>query len=720
MSNPDQSAVRRTTADRLRFWRSPDGQPAWARPLLLGIAAVAAVLYGWRIRDSGYALYYSIAVKSMSVSWPAFWYGALDPGATITIDKLAGSFLPQALSARIFGYHAWALTLPQVIEGVVAVLAMYRIGRRWVGPTAGLLAAGLFGLTPVIASMFGHPMEDGLLTMCLVLAADAATHAIRHARLRSLLLAGVWVGLGFQAKMLQAWMILPAVALAYLLAAPTTLRRRLGHLAAAGAVTLAVSLSWIALYTVTPAADRPYIDGSTTNSAAAMVFGYNGTDRFGLHWPGAMTPMTAGATSGKGGLEPPAGFTPPAGADLPGGPGGPDAAGPPGAGPDGGGWTKLGSARYATQIGWLYPLAGIALAAGLWRTRRAPRTDPARAGYLLWGAWLGTFVAVFSAMTLPHTAYLASLAPAVAALTAAGIVHAWRTYQTRTGRWLLPTMVAAELAWTGYLSARYPTFLPWLVWPALGLGAAAVLTVAVTSLRDRRTAPAPASRNRRPRPALIGAATAGAVAAALAVPTAWAVSVLHPDYSGSAFDAAAGPAGGPLTMAGPPGGAAFAAGGPQGTATLTTDQQRLLTYLRQHRNGARYLAATDSWNTAAPYITATGERLLPVGGFSGTAPSPTLDAFTALIRTGQLRFVLLSPAGLGGFPMPGRAGPGTPITTWAKANCTAVSATEYGGSGPPTAGPSEPAGPGPLAGTPGAGPMARFGTLPPALYQCGG
>ncbi len=280
------------------------GQPGWARPALLGIAALAAALYAWNITQAGLAPFYSVAVKSMSESWKAFFYGALDPNATVTIDKLAGSFLPQALSARIFGFHAWSVALPQVIEGVIAVLAMYRVVRRWAGAVPGLLAAAIFTLTPIAASMFGHSMEDGALTMCLVLAADAYQRAVSEGRLRSLLMAGVWVGLGFQAKMLQAWMVLPALAVGYLVAAPAPLRRRLAHLGAAAVVMLAVSLSWIALYTFTPAADRPYVDGSTNNSAIAMVFGYNGVERFGISFPGAVTSgpgVTSGTAGGSGG-----------------------------------------------------------------------------------------------------------------------------------------------------------------------------------------------------------------------------------------------------------------------------------------------------------------------------------------------------------------------------------------------------------------------------------
>ncbi|NDZ85815.1 phospholipid carrier-dependent glycosyltransferase, partial [Streptomyces sp. SID10115] len=269
----------RRPRSRLRFWRSPAGQPRWARPALLGIAALAALLYTWNITSSGFAPYYSVAARSMSVSWEAFLFTSLDPSATLTLDKIGGFLWPQALSARIFGFHDWALTLPQCVMGVISVLVMYRLVRRWQGPAAGLLAAGLLTVTPVAASMFGHAMLDGAVTLCLVLAADAYQRAVRSARLRSLLLCGLWIGLGFQAKMMEAWVIVPALFVGYLVAAPVRLRRRLGQLALAGALMFTVSLSWVALMTFTPERDRPYVDGSTGNSAAAMVFGYNGFNR---------------------------------------------------------------------------------------------------------------------------------------------------------------------------------------------------------------------------------------------------------------------------------------------------------------------------------------------------------------------------------------------------------------------------------------------------------
>ena len=639
---PDPPA--RAWRNRWVFWRSPWGQPGWARPVLLSIAAAAAALYARNLTDAGFAPFYSAAVKSMSLSWKAFFYGAFDPAATITIDKLAGSFVPQALSARVFGFHAWSLALPQVAEGIVAVLVMYRVVRRWAGVAAGLLAAGIFAFTPVAAAMFGHSMEDGALTLCLVLAADCWQRAVTGARLRSLVWAGVWVGAGFQAKMLQAWIIVPALAAGYLLAAPARLRTRLWHLGVAGAAMVAVSLSWIGLYAVTPASSRPYVDGSTNNSAFAMVFGYNGLERFDARVPGAIA-------SGPGVMVAPSARQS-AGLGL------------------------LGS-QFGPQIGWLFPLSLLALVAGLVAWRRAGRADPVRAGFVMWGVWLATFGVVLSEMgVVLHTAYVASLAPPVAALSGAGIVMFWRWYRAGERRGLLlPLAVAMELVWAVYLWSSYPGFLPWARWAAIVVGAAA--TMALTAAwprggRDRRARGAPSARagardraggGGRGRLAVAG--LMAGVAALLVAPAAWALSVLDPAYAGSSFDATAGPGGaGPLT-------------GPlRVTVTLDGPQRRIYAYVTAHRGGARYLMAVQSPFEASPYIVATGQEVLPIGGFSGFAPAPTLDRIRQLVSGGELRFFLL------GGGQAGAAGrnSGTElykITSWVEKSCRQVPALGY-------------------------------------------
>ncbi|MFJ9373240.1 ArnT family glycosyltransferase [Streptomyces sp. NPDC101455] len=687
----------RLSRPRRHVWRSPADQPRWARPALLGIAALAALLYAWNITGSGYASYYSVAARSMSVSWKAFLFTALDPSATITLDKIGGFLWPQALSARVFGFHAWALTLPQCVEGVVSVLVMYRTVRRWQGPAAGLLAAGSLALTPVAVSMFGHAMLDGMAVMCLTLAADQYQKAVITARLLPLLSSGLCIGLGFQAKMMEAWIIVPALLVGYLVAAPVTLRRRTGHVLAAGAVMLAVSLSWVALMTLTPQDARPYADGSTNNSAFSMVFGYNGFNRFD---PGLISGADDG-TSGGPGSGPPRGGrsdqreesagqssrqgqTPPS-SSAASGSHGPNSAvqGPSSRGGDAkrlaeapatgssGRLKLLRDASYTTQIGWLYPLALFGLIAGLVRHRKGSRTDQTRAGYLMWGVWLATTTAVLSSFSFAHNAYLATLAPAIAALSAAGTVELWRAHRTaRTGRrlWALPAVIAAEAAWTVHLASDYTDFAPWLV-PVV---CAAALIAVVALGRAARSI-----RIGRLRVGSAGIAVTGLLAgcvAMFAAPTAWSLSVLDERYAGSAFEANAGP---PVAI--------DAADGPDSTS-LTTGQRKLLAYVEKHNSDAEFTLSADSWSTAAPYIYAKGLPVLPLGGYSGTTSSVTLAEYQHLVAEGRLRFALLS----GPRPPTGTPRPKSPpalgkdasetlkINSWVYADCTAVAPATYG------------------------------------------
>jgi 4-amino-4-deoxy-L-arabinose transferase-like glycosyltransferase len=584
---------------------------AVARLAMIAVAGLAALLYARNIAGADFTPYYSAAARSMSESWSAFAYGAFDPAGSITLDKVPGFLWPQALSARVFGFHAWALALPQVVEGVVAVVALFLAVRRWAGAGAGVLAAAIFTLTPVVASMFGHAMEDGALTMCTVLAAAAWQRAVATARLAALLLAGAWVGLGFQAKMLMAWTVLPAFAIAYLVAAPAPLWRRLWHLGLAGAVTAAVSASWMLLVALTPASGRPFVDGTTTNDVVAMVLGYNGATRVGgIHVAGAISPdfgrLPAVAT----------------------------------------GPFKLLDPHLATQIGWLYPLAVAALALGLWERRGHQRTDRVRAGLLMWGLWLAVTAAVYSAGTVIHTTYMAALAPPIAALGGFGIAR------LATRRRALAVTAAVTLAWAAFLSSRYPSFLPWVAAAAVALGGLGALALLVR--RDRLAA-------------------AGAVLAMVAVPAAWSASTLDPLQDGTALDASAGPSGifdlvAPDVAAasrerlrGVPGAGAGIGLGPE-----SPQQRAVLAYAEAHRARATYLVATQSVALATLYIRDTGQPVLLVGGFTGRAPFPTPDRFRELVAGGQVRSVLEPAAASGGLA------PRDAIAAWVHARCRPV------------------------------------------------
>ncbi|HXA54595.1 MAG TPA: glycosyltransferase family 39 protein, partial [Solirubrobacteraceae bacterium] len=237
---------------RWRFWGSPPDQPPWARPALLAIAALAGVAYGWGMNGAALEDFYGAAARSMSSSWHDFIFGAFDPAGTVSVDKLPGWLWPQALSLRIFGFHIWAIVLPQVLEGVLTVLVLYRAVRRLAGPLAGIAAATVLATSPITVALNRGNVADSLLILLLVLAADATSAAILSGRLRTLALAAVWVGLAFQAKMLAAWLVLPALAAAYLLAAPAPPRMRLAHVALAGVVTVTVSLSWMTAVSLVP------------------------------------------------------------------------------------------------------------------------------------------------------------------------------------------------------------------------------------------------------------------------------------------------------------------------------------------------------------------------------------------------------------------------------------------------------------------------------------
>jgi 4-amino-4-deoxy-L-arabinose transferase-like glycosyltransferase len=535
-----------------------------------------------------------------------------------------------------------------------------------------------------------------------------------------------------------------------------------------------------------------------------MVFGYNGLERFGISVPGAVT--SGPGVTAVGGAGAPAGGEAGQAYGFGGaGHGFGGAAGHGfGAGGFGTGWTKLLGSSYGPEIGWLFPLAVLALICGLLWTHRAGRSDRSRSGFVMWGLWLITFGLVFSDMsTIPHTAYVASLAPALAALSAAGIVMFWRMYRAGSRRgWMLPVAVAVSLAWAVFLWRSYSGFLPWALWTAVGLGVVALVVMVWARLSPGMLPPGMPSRRTWLR--FVTAGLAVGVASMVAAPATWAASVLDANYAGSSFNASAGPTGGMgfggggfggagkvpggardalaelgegtrggfggFGSAGAPGssgasgssgspaasgspgapgapgavgsapgssgtpgssgapgaggapssgasggfrggfgGASGGAGGFGGggmlgaTQSLTSSERSIYDYVSAHRGGAGYLMAVASWSEASPYILATGQEVLPMGGFSGSVPEPTPAKVQQLVRSGQLRFFLLSatsgnrsgPGGSAGFgARGGSSSTAATIEAWVKKTCTPVPAKDYGGSTSSASGSAGPGGPG--------------------------
>jgi 4-amino-4-deoxy-L-arabinose transferase-like glycosyltransferase len=636
-------------------------RPRWELPSLAVLLIGTAAFYLWNLSASGWAnSFYAAAVQAGTQNWTAFFFGSLDSANAITVDKPPASLWVMALSGRIFGFSSWSMLAPQALMAVGAVALLWATVRRVAGPAAGLLAGAVLALTPVAVMMFKFNNPDALLVLLMVAAAWATTHAVEKASTRWLVLAGVFIGFGFLTKMLQAFLVVPGLAAAYLWAAPTALWHRIRQLLAAGVAIVVSAGWWLVAVALWPVDSRPYIGGSTDNSPLELAFGYNGLGRI------------FGGQGNGGGRR---------GAEMPGGlPGGTEAAVggmPPGGGGMGGfggqaGLTRLFNTEIGGQISWLLPAALILLVAALWFTRRAPRTDRVRAALLVWGGWTLVTALVFSLMAGTfHAYYTVALAPGIAALVAVGGREAWLVRGTWAGRGVLAVTAATTAVWAWVLLGRSTTFLPWLRWVVLVVGVVAAVGLLIPNGWRARVA--------------AGAAGA-ALVAGLAGPTAYAVQTTATPHqggiptagpsTGSGFGTGGGRMRGQLDAAADRGGEAPGAAGPQGTPPgqqggpggfgmggpggeqVSTELADMLTSA-----GTRWAAATMGSQGASSMMLGTGTAVMAVGGFTGSDPSPTLAQFQTYVANGEIHYFV---AGGGG---PGRGN--SEITQWVQQHFTA-------------------------------------------------
>ena len=413
-----------------RMLRGRPDDPAWARPALLALLVATAVLYLAGLSRNGWANdFYAAAVQAGAKSWKAFLFGSFDSANFITVDKTPASLWVMDLSVRVFGLNYWSILVPQALGGVATVGVLYTTVRRWSGPTAAIIAGAVMAVMPVATLMFRYNNPDSLLVLVMVVAAYTTTRALESGRTRWLALTGALLGLGFLTKMLQAFLVLPVFALVYLVAGPPRLGQRIWQLLAGGAALLVGAGWWVAIVMLTPAADRPYIGGSTDNSILQLTFGYNGFGRLDGNEAGSVGFGNGSAPSFGGPAR----------------------------------LTRLFGAEMGGQISWLIPAALVALAALLWLSRRSPRTDRTRAAALLWGGWLVLTGLVFSLMSgIIHPYYTVALAPAIGALTGIGAVTLWRGRHTAFARAAMAAMLVVTGGWAWVLLGRSPSWYPWL------------------------------------------------------------------------------------------------------------------------------------------------------------------------------------------------------------------------------------------------------------------
>jgi 4-amino-4-deoxy-L-arabinose transferase-like glycosyltransferase len=581
VADPIVPLLRKPARVARRLPAARDTEPAWSRPALMLVTALATALMLVDVTRSGYGnSYYATGALAASHSWDALFKNAADLSGFVSLDKGPLPDWLMGLSGRAFGFGSLSVMLPGALYGIATVLVLHDTVRRALGHEIAILAALIMALTPVAVLVGRYNAPDALLLALLVGAAWSVTVAIQTGRVRGLALCAILVGLAFNTKMLEAYLVAPALGLAYLLTARRSLRRRLLELALAACLTLFVSLLWFGAMMLVPASGRAYVGESSDNSWFQLILGGNGVER-----------VTGSAGAFGRHLE--------------------------------GNLLYLASAHVAGQIAWLLPLAFVGLALGLLKTRRSPLTSFVFGSYLLWGTWLlvGCLVLSFSAGTR-HAYYTSLLAPAVATLAASAFVTLWRWARSSLrAASALAFSVIGTAAVSFAILAHAPGFVPWLRWIVLAGGAVAGAAI----LRRHR------SRLHR------GSVTLGLTATALASlagPAAYSLATAGRGHSG--YDPIAGP--GPLHPApATVGGRSWELTQPQSLALLTS-------YLSTHRDHTRFIVAATDAKTADPIALASRQAVITIGGFSGSDPTPTAGQIAQLVSRGQLRYVLLDAA----------------------------------------------------------------------------
>ncbi|MBM4327153.1 MAG: glycosyltransferase family 39 protein [Deltaproteobacteria bacterium] len=652
------------------------GANLWSRIGLRAILVLALALRLWRLTQNGWGNeYYTAGVRSMTTGWSNFLYCSFDPAGFVSVDKPPVALWIQAATVKLFGFHGLSLLAPQVLEGVAAVWVLHHLVRCRFGPWAGLLAALFLAITPVSVAIDRSNNTDSCLVLALLLAAWALIRAAEEGSRRLLLLSMAIIGIGFNVKMLAAFVVLPAFTLVYFLAAPVSLRRRFADLAISGVVLLAVSLAWAVAYDLTPAERRPFAGTTKNNSMLELALGPYAVGRFVPPVKPSETgrnEVTAGQASVAGvkpltGTESPSQRTPPSRwarlfVQAPAGP------------------LRLADGQLAAQVGWLGPLAVMGLALGGLRSPFRLPLSPERLALLLWFLWAVTYGVVYSfAGGIMHLYYFATMAPPLAALAGIGAVSLWDRYLQRGwGVVLLPTTLLATAAWQLYIEAGalgwklHATLNPvavvsglsqdsrdWLSWlhAALLVGSCVAAGVLLTLLLYQTWSPV--------RRVVAGGALGAGLLSLLAVPFAWALSsVLAPGHGSlPCADLAR------LVFADARGAAEF----PSWSRFITGDS-KLVAFLRANRRDERYLLATSSTRLAAPIIISAGEPVMAMGGFHGLDPILSPEKLAWMVEAKQIRFVMLGDLSIISLRL-GAEAAGRPVADWVRTNGKLVDST---------------------------------------------
>ncbi|MCY9097322.1 glycosyltransferase family 39 protein [Bacillus inaquosorum] len=660
--------------------------------VLILILLAAAFLNTYHIwQDDTANQYYLAAVKSMTQSFHNFFYASFDPSGFVTVDKPPVVLWIQTIFALIFGVHTWSVILPQALSGVGSVFLLYRMIKPAFGIGAARIAALVMTLTPIAAAVSRTNNIDSMLVFTLLLGSACLLRAVKQDKLVWLLTAFALIGLAFNMKMMQAFMVLPAFVLFYLIASRVSLKKKIGSLILSLVLLTGLSISWAVVVDSTSSSSRPYVGSSQTNSVLELAFGYNGTERllgqttglaqgdinaagggnmqnhntmqapnssessgnskldgsaanqngnqsFGNHSQAPQPPTGQNGTSNGGGGTPPTGGNGP-GNVGPGGGGGKsmNMFGTGDAGP-----LRLFQSALSGQISWMLPFALIGLLGGIvswYRDRRGQAAEMKET--IFWAAWLVPVAGFFSVAGFFHQYYLIMLAPPIAALSGIGWYTMYRLYKNNKdwASYLLPAAVLITAAFQVYILSAYTSQIGSVWMYVLGLSGLGI-TLALLMLKRSH----PFSKQ----------LTIISLCVLLLTPVYWSATPLL--YGGNSVL----PESGPQLKSSANGGNMF-------SSEVDTG---LLSYLRKHNTGEEYLFATLTTVTAAPYIIHENESVMAMGGFNGTDPILTVFELKKLVKEGKVKYFLLS----------GNNSGNSELVSWIKKNGKEISSDEYSSS----------------------------------------
>jgi 4-amino-4-deoxy-L-arabinose transferase-like glycosyltransferase len=644
MYDQDQEQVVRVPAGKRRLSRVAlrVRSIGWPGASLVVLLALTAVLYLWALDRSGWAnTYYAAAVQAATKSWKAFFFGSFDSSNFITVDKAPGFLWPMVVSARIFGLGIWSILVPEALAGVATVGVSYAAVKRWWGPAAGLIAGAVVAATPVAALMFRYNNPEALFTLVLALGAYAVMRAIESGRTWWLILAGVLVGFAFLTKMLEAFLVIPPFALAYLVAGKPRLLKRIWQVGATAVAVAASAGWWVVVVQLWPAASRPFISGSTNNSVIELALGYNGLGRIGGTEVGAVGPQ--GPVTGPWINAQIFGKT---------------------------GIFRLFRGNMSTEISWLLPAAVLALLVGLALAivyRKESATGRIfRGGLLAWGGWLASVGLTFSYMRgIIHPYYNIALAPPIGVLLGMVVPQLWKKRKNLLWRAVISFMIGATAAWGWWVLARQaPGWRYDLRW---GLALAGVSAGALFFFLG-------APGHRLWRRAVTGVLVTASIVGALGFSTAWTFATVGQPHIGAI--PSSGPSAyarvvHPTTVAGSDGGTSTqgqAAPPPTAVNVVNNVNKQLVAVLQQDASSYRWTAAMTSASTAAPLQLASGTPIMAIGGFNGTDVSMTLVDFQALVAAHKIHYYIAG----GGYAGSPNTGVEAYIANWAQTSFPVV------------------------------------------------